>query len=67
MRTPPDIEARRAAKRIGLIARRDILGGFMLLDEQDGIVVGARFELTPKEVIDLCRAALNDKEVNFEN
>ena len=37
-------KARWAAKRVGLIARRDILGGFMLLDERDGIVVGARFE-----------------------
>ena len=31
----------------------------MLLDERDGIVVGARFELTPNEVIDLCTAAFN--------
>ena len=52
-------KARLAAKRVGLIARRDKLSGFMLLDERDGIVVGARFELTPKEVIDLCTAALN--------
>ena len=59
MRTPPDIEARRAAKRVGLIARRDILGGFMLLDERDGIVVRARFELTGNQVIDLCTAAFN--------
>ena len=57
-------KARRAAKRIGLIARRSRLGGFMLLDERDGIVVGARFELSPQEVIDLCTAALNCKEVN---
>ena len=67
MRTPPDPAARaarRAAKRIGLIACRsrrydDNLGGFALLDERDRIVVGARFDLTPKDVIDLCTAAFN--------
>ena len=64
MRTPPELAARRAAKRVGLIARRDVLGGFMLLDERDGIVVGAGFELTPNQVIDLCTAALNHKEEN---
>ena len=52
-------KARCAAKRVGLIARRDKLGGFMLLDERDGIVVGAGFELTPNDVIDLCTAAFN--------
>ena len=49
-------KARCAAKRVGLIARRS-RGGFMLLDEQDGIVVRAR--LTPSEIIDLCTAAFN--------
>ena len=52
-------KARCAAKRVGLIARRDNLGGFALLDERDRIVVGARFDLTPNEVIDLCTAAFN--------
>lgn len=52
-------KARCAAKRVGLIARRDVLGGFMLLDEREGIVVGTGFELTPKDVIDLCTAAFN--------
>ena len=47
--------ARLAAKRVGLIARRS-RGGFALLDELDRIVVGA---LTPREVIDLCTAAFN--------
>ena len=51
-------KARWAAERIGLIARRNNLGGFMLLDDH-GIAVGARFDLTPKEVIDLCTAAFN--------
>ena len=59
-----EARARRAAKRIGLIARRsrrydNNLGGFALLDERDRIVVGARFDLTPKKVIDLCTAAFN--------
>ena len=54
-----EARARLAAKRIGLIARHDNLGGFALLDERDRIVVGARFDLTPKEVIDLCTAAFN--------
>ena len=44
MRTPLEPAARRAAKRVGLIARSR--GGFVLLDEQDRIVVRAR--LTPK-------------------
>lgn len=57
----PEQNARLAAKRVGLIARRS-RGGFMLLDEQDGIVV--RGTLTPTEVIDLCTAALNHKEVS---
>ena len=59
MRTPLDVAARRAAKRVGMIARQSVLGGYMLLDEQDGIVVGTDFELTPEAVIDLCTAALN--------
>ena len=68
MRTPPEpaieARARRAAKRVGLIVRRsrrhdDNLGGFMLLDDRDRIVVGARFDLMPKAVIDLCTAAFN--------
>ena len=57
----PEQNARLAAKRVGLIARRS-RGGFMLLDEQDGIVV--RGTLTPTEVIDLCTAALNHTEVS---
>ena len=60
MRTPLEARARRAAKFVGLIARKSRLGGFTLLDERDGIVVGA---LTPEAVIDLCTAALNYKEV----
>ena len=62
-------KARRAARRVGLIDRKsrwrslDNLGGFTLLDERDRIVVGA---LTPKNVIDLCTAALNHKEMNLE-
>ena len=52
-------KAWRAARRVGLIARKSCLGGFMLLDERDGIVVGARFDLTPKDVIDFCSAPFN--------
>ena len=51
-------KARLAAKRVGLVARRDNLGGFALLDDHR-IVVGARFDLTPSEIIDLCTAAFN--------
>ena len=55
-------KARCAAKRVGLIASGSRLGGFALIDELDRIVVRPR--LTPNEVIDLCTAALNHKEVS---
>jgi hypothetical protein len=59
-----DTQARRAAERVGLLARRsrwrantaDNLGGFMVLDPKHNTVVhGARFDLTAQQVIDLCR------------
>ena len=31
----------------------------MLLDDRDRIVVGSRFNLTPKDVIDFCSAPFN--------
>jgi hypothetical protein len=55
--------ARRAAKRIGLKARRsrwrrdsiDNLGGFMLVDpDRNMIVAGSRYDLTPEDVIKIC-------------
>ena len=55
--------ARRAAKRVGLVARKsrwradsiDNLGGFMLIDAyRNEVVDGARFDLTAQDVIDRC-------------
>lgn len=56
-----EARARRAAHRVGLIAKKsrwrrgsiDNFGQFMLLDE-NRIVAGERFDLTPKAVIDFC-------------
>lgn len=56
--------ARRAAKRLGLFARKsrrflgslDNLGEFRLVDAVGNFVVaGERFDMTPEEVIDWCR------------
>ena len=49
-------EARRAARRVGLVARKS-RSGFSLVDDRDRIVV--RAHLTPEAVIDLCTAAFN--------
>jgi len=55
--------ARRAARRVGLVARKsrwransiDNHGGFMLVDPMNNWVVsGSRFELSAQEVIDYC-------------
>ena len=63
-----DHRARRAAKRVGLIARKsrwradsiDNHGGFTLI-EPDGnySVAGHRFDLSPEAVIDYCKQASN--------
>lgn len=55
--------ARRAARRVGLIARRsrwrvnspDNIGGFMLVDPRTNFAVdGFRFDLSAEYVIDCC-------------
>jgi hypothetical protein len=58
--------ARRAAKRVGLVAkksRRQVgtinnLGEFMLIEPlRNTVVAGERFDLTPREVVELCTQA----------
>ena len=57
-----DTRARRAARRIGLIAMRsrrlygscDNRGGFQLLDMSNRVVAGERCDMTPEQVIDYC-------------
>jgi hypothetical protein len=58
-----DARARRAAKRVGLLARRsrwrlgtvDNRGGFMLIDAfENRIVEGEKFDLSAEDVIALC-------------
>ena len=59
---PLQARARRAAKRVGLLARKsrrqfsiDNLGDFQLIDPfYNAIVAGERFDLTAEEVIDFC-------------
>jgi hypothetical protein len=55
--------ARRAAKRIGLIAKKsrwragsiDNRGGFMLIEPySNGVVCGSRFDLSAQDVLDYC-------------
>jgi hypothetical protein len=59
-----DARARRAAKRVGLMARRsrwransvDNRGGFMVIDPvRNAVVAGRRFDMTAQQVIDFCR------------
>ena len=63
--TPADRRARRAAKSVGLWATRargrkvvaDPQGQFRLVDRADGhLVAGERFDLSPEQVIEFCRA-----------
>ena len=57
-----DDRARRAAKRVGFIAKKSRYarsnfncGGFRLVDPETNLVVaGARFDLTAQQVIDFC-------------
>ena len=58
-----EARARRAAKRVGLIARKsqwragtiDNLGGFRIVDPHlNAILYGEHFDLSAQEVIDLC-------------
>lgn len=54
--------ARRAAKRIGLVAKKsrkgigsvDNYGGFMLVDSDNWIVAGQRCDLSAEDVIEYC-------------
>jgi hypothetical protein len=58
-----EARARRAARRVGLIAKKsrarrgtvDNFGGFMLVDGfTNTIVLGERFDLDPDDVIEYC-------------
>ena len=58
-----DKQARRAAKRIGLLARKsrwrrdtiDNHGGYMLIEPyRNRVVAGSRFDLTTADVVELC-------------
>jgi hypothetical protein len=61
-----DQRARRAAKRIGLAARKsrkrrsiDNHGGFRIIEPYNNIVeAGERFDLSPEDVIEFCRPTL---------
>jgi hypothetical protein len=59
-----DSRARRAARRVGLIARKsrwragsiDNYGEFMLIDSATNFAVaGSRFDMTAEEVLDYCQ------------
>lgn len=59
-----DARARRAAVRVGLVARKsrrsvDMVrnhGGFTLVDpSMNGVVAGSQYDMTAQEVIDYCR------------
>ena len=60
-----EARARRAAKRVGLLARKsrqrrslDNHGGFMLVEpRRNYLVAGEHFDLTAEDVIDWCREA----------
>jgi hypothetical protein len=66
--TPTDSTVRRAAKRIGLIARKsrwrrhsiDNHGGFTLVDPANCVVAGGRFDLTNAEVLEFCLTRLRN-------
>jgi hypothetical protein len=58
-----DARARRAARRVGLMARKsrwragtvDNLGGFMLIDPYiNAMVDGSRFDMSAEEVLEHC-------------
>jgi hypothetical protein len=60
-----DARARRAARKVGLLARKsrwragtvDNYGGFMLVDPRTNLAVdGTRYDLSAEYVIDFCRA-----------
>lgn len=59
-----EARARRAARSIGHIATKsrwragscDNYGGFMIVDENNIIAAGQRFDMTAEEVIEWCKA-----------
>jgi len=62
----PEAEARRAARRIGLLAvqtserigTRHNVGLFQLIAARDGeVIAGQAFDLAPADVVELCEAA----------
>ena len=62
--TAAESRARRAAKRIGLVARKsrwradsaDNFGGFMLIDPYRNIIMdGEKFDLSAQDVIEYCQ------------
>jgi hypothetical protein len=63
MERKDEARARRAARRVGLVARKsrraitlDNHGFFMLLDaERNFVVLGERFDLKPDEVVEYCK------------
>jgi hypothetical protein len=64
MQTNFDAAARRAAKRVGLIAKKsrwrrgsvDNYGEFMLIEPvRNYVVAGSRFNMTPADVIAYCK------------
>jgi hypothetical protein len=51
-----DHRARRAAKSVGLIARKKH-GGFQLIEPlSNAVVAGERFDLSAEEVLEVCKA-----------
>jgi hypothetical protein len=63
-----DSQARRAAPRIGLLARKsrwrrdtvDNHGGYMLIEPyRNRVVAGRRFGLTPADVVELCEREMS--------
>jgi hypothetical protein len=71
---PIDHRARRAAKRVGLVARKsrrragtvDNPGGFQLIDPlTNSVVSGSRFNMSAEEVLEFCKARdMGDAPVN---
>jgi hypothetical protein len=64
MTTAPEQQARQAARRIGLIAMKCRIrtsedprhGGFTIIDENNRVIAGENFDLSPEQVIDICDA-----------
>ena len=63
-------QARRAAKRVGLRARKsrwragsiDNFGEFMIIDpERNWVVAGARFDFTAEDVVEFCTRYEGDR------